>query len=259
MTIPEMKERKKQLGYTNTQLSILSGIPIREVQDVFSDPPGNYTYETLDALETVLDPHEDSCIRETAHAYLTKPQGSYTLEDYYRIPDDYRVELIDGVIYDMGAPTSAHQLIAGILYARFYNHVHEQNGTCLPMISPLDVQLDCDEKTMIQPDVIVVCDRNKVINRCVYGAPDLVIEVLSPSSRYRDAVIKPGKYQQAGVREYWLIDPIRRNVSVYDFAHDNYPAIYGFDSRIPVSIWEDGFEIDFQEVYDEIRFLYERE
>lgn len=261
MTIQEMKQRKKELGYSNARIAELSGVPLGTVQKVFGGATSAPRYETLKALEAVLKDTFSSHaahIGETKVPYLTKRQGEYTLDDYYQIPDEYRVELIDGVIYDMSAPTSAHQLITGIIHARLLAYVSEKKGKCLPIVSPIDVQLDCDTKTMIQPDVVIVCDRNKVINRCVYGAPDFVLEVLSPFTRKKDTVTKLGKYIDAGVREYWMIDPDKKMVLVYDFEHDNYPAIYGFDSKVPVAIWDNDCEIDFQEVYEYIRFLYER-
>lgn len=258
MTIQEMKERKRELGYTYSQIADLSGVPFGTVQKVFNGTTSSPRYETLQALEKLLGAPQNVFIKEEQTAYLTKKQGEYTLEDYYEIPDDIRVELIDGVIYNMTAPTSLHQLIAGFIYAKLLGHIMSHKGECLPLISPLDVQLDCDDKTMVQPDVIIVCDRDKIINRCVYGAPDFVIEVLSKSTRKKDTVIKLNKYMNAGVREYWMIDPVKKKVIVYDFEHDEYPVIYGFDAKIPVQIWEGVCVIDFQEVYEHIRFLYER-
>ena len=149
-------------------------------------------------------------------------------------------------------------MIAGFLYNQFFKYVSDRQGSCMPMISPLDVQLDCDDRTMVQPDVVIVCDRDKIIDRCIYGAPDLVIEVLSKSTRKKDTVIKLNKYMNAGVREYWMIDPAYKKVIVYDFERDNYPAIYGFDAKVPVGIWNGDLEIDFAEVYEYVRFLYER-
>lgn len=258
MTIEEMKERKKELGYTYAQIAELSGVPLGTVQKIFSGATASPRYDTLAELEKVLGTPETSRVSEPMSAYYTKRQGEYTLEDYYEIPEERRAELIDGVIYDMASPTSAHQLIAGLIYSKMLSHVLDKKGSCLPMISPLDVQLDCDARTMVQPDVVVVCDRDKIIERCVYGAPDLVIEVLSKSSARRDSVIKLNKYMTAGVREYWLIDPDRQKVLVYRFAKDEYPVIYGFDAQVPVGIWDDGFAVDFREVYEHVRFLYER-
>ncbi|MCI8517700.1 MAG: helix-turn-helix domain-containing protein [Hungatella sp.] len=258
MTIKEMRERKKELGYTYAQIARLSGVPLGTVQKIFSGATASPRYDTLTELEKVLAPPGPSHIREPRALYGVKGQGDYTLEDYYQIPEDRRVELIDGVIYDMASPTSFHQLIAGLIYTKLLNHVLEKKEGCLPMISPIDVQLDCDHRTMVQPDVVIVCDRDKVIERCIYGAPDFVIEVISKSSIKRDAVIKLNKYLVAGVREYWMIDPDHKKVLVYRFEKEEYPVIYGFDARIPVGLWDYGFAIDFREVYEHIGFLYER-
>lgn len=259
MTIQEMRERKRELGYTYAQIAELSGVPLGTVQKIFSGATVSPRYDTLTELEKVLGGSESFGVSEPRPVYRGKRQGEYTLKDYYEIPEDRRVELIDGVIYDMASPSSPHQMIAGLIYTKLLTHVLEKGGRCLPVISPIDVQLDCDDKTMVQPDVVVVCDRDKIIERCIYGAPDFVIEVLSRFSTKRDSVIKLNKYLAAGVREYWLIDPDRQKVLVYRFQKEEYPVIYGFESQVPVGIWDDGFAIDFREVYGHIRFLYERE
>ena len=260
MTIQEMKRRKQELGYSNAKVAELSGVPLGTVQKIFSGETTYPRYQTLQALEQVLGELSSAgtpFVNETTAPYLTKRQGNYTLEDYYAFPEDYRIELIDGVIYNMSAPLSAYQLIAGYIYAQFFNHIDRAQGDCLPMISPVDVQLDCDEKTMVQPDVIIVCDRSKVIKRCVYGAPDFVLEVLSPSTKKKDMIIKLNKYMNAGVREYWMIDPDKQTVTIYDFAHDEYPLICDFQDAAVVSVLDGKCQIDFADMYDYIRFLYE--
>lgn len=259
MTVKEMRERKKELGYTNAQIAELSGVPLGTVQKVLGGITLTPRYETLMALEQVLEDHGGMVIRESPKAYMTKKQGEYTLDDYYHmIPDDMRVELIDGVIYNMTAPLSVHQLITGYVYSILLHHVLGKGGECLPLIAPTDVQLDCDEKTMVEPDVMIVCDRSKVISRCVYGAPDFIIEVLSKSTKKKDSVIKLNKYLNAGVREYWMIDPDMKKVIVYDFENEEYPVIYGFDAKVPVRIWNGECEVDFAKVYEHVKFLYER-
>lgn len=258
MTVKEMQERKKEMGFTYEQISELSGVPLGTVQKVLGGITSAPRYETLAALERVLGRNEPMAVREERAAYIVRPQGTYTLDDYYALPDDVRAELIDGVIYDMTAPTSIHQIIGGYIHSKLLQHVLEKGGECLPMISPLDVQLDCDNKTMVQPDVVIVCDRDKIIDRCVYGAPDFVIEVLSKSTKKKDSVIKLNKYLNAGVREYWMIDPVKKTVIVYDFEHDEYPVLYGFDAKVPIAIWNGELEINFAEVYEHVRFLYER-
>ena len=88
---------------------------------------------------------------------------------------------------------------------------------CIPLTAPVDVQLDRDEKTMLQPDVLILCDKRKLIRRCIYGAPDFVLEVLSPSTRSKDQIVKLKKYMEADCREYWIVDIENRRIVVYDF------------------------------------------
>ena len=170
-----------------------------------------------------------------------------------------RFELIDGVIYDMTAPTTIHQIISAYLQYQFQKFINSKGRSCLAMISPLDVQLDCDERTMVQPDVIIVCDRSKITRRCVYGAPDFIAEVLSPSTRRTDMVIKLNKYLHAGVREYWAVDPDRKTVWVYDFEHEDFPHTAGFGEQLPVRIFGGECVIDLSDMYEQVRFIYEKE
>lgn len=260
MNTQEMKERKKELGYTDAQISALTGVPVNTIQKFFSGVTPSPDYETLAALEQLLSSKKpwDPLIGESFASYSsTRHQGEYTLEDYYNLPDDCRAELIDGVFYDMAPPSCPHQLIAGFFFNQLFNHITTKKGKCLPMISPVGVQLDCDDKTMVEPDVIIICDRNKVIRRCVCGAPDFILEVLSPSTRRKDLSIKLYKYMNAGVREYWLIDPMKKKVMVYHLEQDEFPSIYGFDARIPVAVLGNECQIDFQEMNDYISFLDE--
>lgn len=266
MTVQEMKERKKELGYSNAMVAELSGVPLGTVQKIFSGATASPRYETLRALEAVLKKKsaysfsegDGSRVEESAAPYLTKKQGEYTLEDYYNLPEDQRFELIDGVIYDMTAPTTIHQSILGRVHAHLLYHIDAKGGQCIPMISPVDVQLDCDDKTMVEPDVIIVCDRNKIIRRCVYGAPDFVMEVLSKSTKKKDMFIKLNKYLNAGVREYWMVDPDKKTVMIYDFEHDDY-RLASFSEKIPVAVLDGDCVIDFADLYNRISFLYERE
>ncbi len=258
MTINEMRQRKQELGYSYLQIAELSGIPVGTVQKVLGGITASPRYDTLLALEKVLNPKRPSMVCDAAYNYLSKRQGEYTIEDYYKLPEEQRVELIDGWIYDMAAPTSVHQIIITFLTAKLFAHIAGNQGKCMVLQSPIDVQLNCDDKTMVQPDISVVCNRDKIIDRCIYGAPDLIIEVLSPSSKRRDTIIKLHKYMEAGVREYWMVDPDKRKIVVHDFEKDDY-AIYGFDAAIDVGIWGDGCRIDFGEISESIRFLYEKE
>lgn len=187
---------------------------------------------------------------------LSKRQGEYTIEDYYALPETCRVELIDGVIYNMAAPGYRHQGVGGELFFQFRRYIMERKGTCFPFMSPIDVQLDRDDKTIVQPDVIVTCDRDKIQEQVYYGAPDLVIEVLSPSNTLKEQNLKYHKYKNAGVREYWVVDPLKQLVIVHDLEHGNAPVIYTFQDKVPVGIFSGGLEIDFAEICENISFLF---
>ncbi len=271
MTISEMKEKKQQLGYSCEKISELSGVPLGTVQKIFSGITKTPRYETLRQLEIIFqeaiyyedmlhDQTEFPMMRETQLPYQGgRKQGEYTIEDYYVIPEEKRAELIDGVIYDMGAPTTIHQQISFEIGLQLREYIRKKHGSCMVFIAPTDVQLDCDEKTMVQPDVFVVCNREKLLRRCIYGAPDLAVEVLSPSTRKKDMSLKYGKYAGAGVRECWLVDPDKQKIMVYDLEKEEFPVIYGFDDCVPVHIFEGECEVDFTWIYEELRFLYQKE
>lgn len=179
------------------------------------------------------------------------------MEDYFAFPDEKRVELIDGKIYDMASPNLIHQTICMEICASLRDFIRKKKGTCIPGVAPLDVQLDCDNKTMVQPDVFVLCDKRKVIDGRLFGAPDFIVEVLSPSTAKKDTGIKAAKYANAGVREYWIADYCREKVIVYILNEEGYYdiSIYTFHDKIPVSIFQNECKIDFQEIYDYIKFM----
>ena len=152
-----------------------------------------------------------------------KDDGRHTYGDYRSWPEDVRYELIDGVAYEVSpAPTLPHQDIAGGIYAQLIGKLGK--GTCRAYIAPVDVCLpkgaEADEQidTVVQPDVLVVCDAGKLSERGVRGAPDFVVEVSSPSTAGHDHVLKRRVYERAGVREYWLVHPVDRVVTIYRLA-----------------------------------------
>ena len=280
MTIEEMRARKQELGYTNQMISDMTGIPLSTVQKVFAGSTTAPRRSTIEALEKLLRPpfnyasavSEDLTLGESAVPYGSPAAdgtsarkedsmhgpGSYTLDDYLALPEDQRVELIDGFFYDMAAPTTIHQSIAGYLYKKFLDHVLEHKGPCYPFISPVDVQLDCDDKTVVQPDVMIVCDRDKYRNGRIFGAPDLIVEVLSPSTRKKDMQLKMSKYSNACVREYWMADPAKKMIVQYDLENLEFPVVYSFAQVIPVLIWDSACRIDLKEMDNSISFLWEK-
>lgn len=267
MTIKEMNERRKELGYSYERVAELSGVPVGTVQKVLGGITKSPRYETLRSLERVLrssdeyvyDWEKDTSAREAVSAYGAKKQGMYTVKDYYELSKDERLELIDGVLYNMSSPSSIHQVLTGKIFNKLENYIMEKKGKCIPIISPMDVQLDCDEKTILQPDVMIVCDRDKIKKGVVYGAPDFVVEVLSSSTKRRDKNLKLNKYTCAGVREYWIVDPKKKNIVVYaDDGEEDYDIlIYTFENEVPVHIFNKECKINFKEIYDYIAFMYE--
>lgn len=198
---------------------------------------------------------EKDMIKEASLKYALKRQGEYTLEDYYALPDDQRVELIDGVIYDMAAPNMAHQTAATAITVQLNNYINSRGGKCFAYSAPVDVQLDGNNRTMVQPDVLVICDKDKIIKRCIYGAPDLVVEILSPSSARKDLTVKLAKYIGAGVREYWVIDLRLEKVIVYDIEHECRTTIYGMNKHIPVQIFGGDCQISFDGIMELLRSI----
>ncbi|MBR1700684.1 MAG: Uma2 family endonuclease [Lachnospiraceae bacterium] len=187
--------------------------------------------------------------------------GNKTIEDYHALPDERRVELIDGVFYDMAAPSYVHQNISGMIYHILMRHVEKNKGSCMPFISPADVQLFGDDKTMVQPDVFVVCNRDRITYARLVNAPDLVIEVISPSTRRKDMDLKLRRYREAGVREYWIVFPEEKQLWVYLFGEKDTGSeahqVYTFADKVPVGIWGGACEVDFVEIDERCEFLYQ--
>ncbi|MCD8015855.1 MAG: Uma2 family endonuclease [Lachnospiraceae bacterium] len=204
--------------------------------------------------EEFLNPPLEDFLREAKAQYSFKRQGEYTLEDYYALPDDQRVELIDGVFFYMLAPYTTHQIAVAEIWRQLAEFVREKGGACRPMLSPVDVQLDCDDKTMVEPDVLVLCDQSKLRKQCIFGAPDLVMEVLSDSTARKDLTVKLDKYMNAGVREYWIVDLKREKVIVHDMTQEGCrTAIYGMDQPVPVQIFDGKCQIRFDEICETVR------
>lgn len=205
-------------------------------------------YESEQNTERVDEVHEAM----PAYAVPQKRQGEYTLEDYYALPDNIRAELIDGELIFLEAPSSIHQELIGELFFKIKLYICTNNGPCKILPSPLDVQLDCDNRTMLQPDISVICHRDRIVKMGVYGAPDLCIEIVSPSSRKRDYEKKRMKYQNAGVREYWIVDPKTESVLCYFFEESDKPHSYTFDDKIPVRIYDSNLVINFAEIKERL-------
>ncbi len=264
MTIEQLTYFKESKGYSLDKLAELSGVPRGTLQKIFSGETRKPRYETLQAIEKVLVPNpisyeeifgqrENDSIAEAATAYGCYKIGPHTLEDYYALPEDQRVELIDGEFFVMDAPSTIHQIVSFKMCYQIQRYIDEKKGGCIPLMAPTDVQLDCDDKTMVQPDVMILCDRSKLIRRCIMGAPDFIVEVLSKATKKKDSLIKTHKYENAGVREYWMVDTEKERVLVYTFEEDTLPTIYGANDEIPVKIYDGDLKITMKEIFESIK------
>lgn len=162
----------------------------------------------------------------------------YTIDDIYALPDGERAELIDGQIYYMAPPSRKHQLISGELFTIINNYIKSKAGSCEPYIAPFAVFLNGDDKNYVEPDISVICDKAKLTDRGCLGAPDWIIEIVSPGSRRMDYSIKLFKYRTAGVREYWIVDPEKNRITVHNLEHEDINE-YSFADTVKADIYPD--------------------
>ncbi len=166
------------------------------------------------------------------------PQKTYTIDDVYALPNGKRAELVDGQIYDMAPPSRKHQMITGELFTAINNYIKLKNGICEPYIAPFAVFLNKDDKNYVEPDISVICDKSKLTDKGCFGAPDWVIEIVSPSSRRMDYFTKLFKYRTAGIREYWIVDPEKNRILVYNFESED-TGDYTFADCVKAGIYDD--------------------
>lgn len=331
MNVEQLKQYKREFGYTNSMIADKSGVPLGTVQKIFSgatkaprrpaleaitralmeqklamkgleeertavlekteteltgggkaeaepgkkgmngraalDGYGNYrnvtpsgSFERIGMAAESVAAYGGSAAdkeKESRNSRSTKRDGEYTLEDYYALPDDRRVELIDGTIYDMASPGKLHQAVLQGLFVQFDQCIDAHRDTCFLYLAPSDVELGEDGRTVVQPDLYIHCDREKEKNAPHHGVPDFALEVLSPSNPQHDLWRKQELYRRHGMREYWIIDPVRKKVLVFDFENDTLPTSYTFDDCVPVGISKGECSIDFRKVYARARHLYE--
>ncbi len=171
---------------------------------------------------------------------MALPQEKYyTIDDIYNLPDGQRAELIDGHIYMMAPPMRIHQKLVSQFTKVIGTYIDAKHGDCEVYPAPFAVFLNEDDRNYVEPDISVICDKNKLDERGCNGAPDWIIEIASPSNPQNDYGIKLFKYRTAGVREYWIVNPRTKTVMVYDLESDEKSNQYGFDENVPVCIYED--------------------
>ena len=170
-----------------------------------------------------------------------------TLEQYETLPDNRRIEVFDGVIYDMASPSQIHQSILLELSTLLNSYVKSRKGDCKVFPAPFDVKLSDHPLTIVQPDIIIVCDKDQLDEKRCNGAPDFIIEIVSPGNPSDDYIRKLYYYKNAGVREYWIVDPRRKTVTVNYFESNIVSVQYPFDSIIKVNIYDDLY-INFSDI-----------
>lgn len=176
-------------------------------------------------------------------AAAMKLEKMYTIEDIYALPEGQRAELVDGQIYYMASPSRTHQRILMDISYLIEAYIREKDGGCEVYPAPFAVFLNEDDKTYFEPDISVICDKDKLTEEGCKGAPDWIIEIASPTSRSMDYGKKLFKYHDAGVREYWIVDHAKNQILVYNFEHDTFEELM-FSDKVKAGIYED-FEIDF--------------
>lgn len=178
---------------------------------------------------------------------LAKPD-IFTEEDYYRLPENIRAELINGQFYDMSAPSRIHQRILSDLHITIGQYIRSKDGPCEVYPAPFAVKLFEDARTIVEPDISVICDLDKLTDRGCAGAPDWIIEIVSPSDPAHDYIRKLNLYLDAGVKEYWIVDPMQEMIYVYHLPEEQFKmTAYTFRDKIKAGIYGDLW-IDFKEL-----------
>lgn len=168
-----------------------------------------------------------------------------TIQDILALPEDVRAELIDGQIYYQAAPSREHQEIVHQLSYEIESYIRRKKGNCKIYSAPFAVFLK-DDTVYVEPDISVICDKEKLDSKGCHGAPDWIIEILSPSTVKNDTMLKLKLYKNAGVKEYWIVDPEEKRVAVYNFEENTQINFFEF-TKVKVGIYED-LEIDFSSI-----------
>ena len=194
----------------------------------------------------IKDTPTDSEVKEAVPAYDKK----YTYSDYVQWDDDKRWELIDGTAHLMSAPNRMHQTLSRNLFRQLDRFL--ENKSCEVYYAPFDVRLNADslDNTVVQPDLVIICDDSKLDDSGCKGVPDMVVEILSPSTSHYDRNTKFNKYLKSGIREYWIIDPVTKSLAAHILKDNNYitNAYTGKDTA-PVHVLE-GCYINLSEVFE---------
>ena len=252
---------------------------VRKAKEVFTElrevkSPGDRTIKERAALSKLSETKD---AEETAELRILKREEgfrmikggkSYTIADIEALPEGERAELIDGELFRMDAPLRIHQKLLAKIFYKIMSYIEKNNGKCEVYPAPFAVCIKKDDYNYVEPDISVICDRDKLDRKGCQGAPDWVIEILSPSSVKMDCERKVKLYRETGVREYWIADPEKETVAVYGFGRGKMPqgtgtqtsgtcalaekvrdepVYYAFSERVKAGIFEDLW-LDFSEM-----------
>lgn len=224
MTIDEMKKAKKELGYSYEKIADLAQMTPEGVRRIFLGKVSKPRYASMKALEGVLRP--------------------YNVEKYWEFTEECRGEMLNGVWYGPYVPTCLQQMLIGDVYTQLRCQMERQQIEGAVLFSPVSVSLHGDIYTMVQPDVIVVEEASKLKSWGVLGALDFVFEILSTSAQKKKEMLKLEHYTRAGVREYWVLDLCRKEVTVHRPGTDSGPAKYPLAGRLGLHILEGRISLD---------------
>ena len=271
MQVETMIAIKKEFKVTYQEISEKSGVPLSTVQKVFAGltVPRVKTAEALssvmgsfvkqgsprwlgaESFSELMVNHGYEIKTYEAFEIMDKDAGEYTIDDYEKLPDDIRVELIKGNFYDMASPSRRHQTIIFEMGVQIRTAIKKNKGGCKVYLAPSDVQLFNDDKTVVQPDLFILCKKEMIREtQITHGAPEFVVEVLSKSNQFKDMTLKLGLYMDAGVKEYWIVNPFNGYIIKYVFYEET--AIFTFDDKVPLSIYDGKISVDFSEIKQEL-------
>ncbi len=237
-------EGRKELGISN----------VSEPEDMFREAV-QYGAGSNARNMTDSDRYNTYKSQQEKQIITSKKPGDFTIGDLKDMPEGIRYEIFNGKLIKMDSPTTLHQLLSSEIFFQIRTFIQNNNRKCIPYMAPLDVQFDDEGKNVFEPDIFVVCKGKPTFKR-IYGVPDFIIEIVSPSNRKYDMQDKLSKYTEFGVREYWIVDPYKRSIVVHDLENCGI-AIYSFEDSVPVSIYNDELKIDFKSMPDYIKNMYD--
>lgn len=256
----KLRSYRECMGITQKELESRTGIHQSDISKI-ERGESNVSLDIMDKLTTSLgfnlqffatDRDErrrpDIAIDPELAFYLPedKVQGEFTLYDIENLPEGLLVQMIDGVVYREGIPVTVHERIISTISYDFMRYIHDNKGSCEVFLGRTGVI--SDRKNFVLPDMLVSCDRNKVDADGIVHEPDFVLEVVSPGNSKRDYSEKLIIYTKAGVKEYWVIDPYKRCLVVYDLANDGFPEIHPLTDTVGVKIYEGKLKIDLKQI-----------